>query len=202
MDQVRERIRTLNDELRRNLINGHAVITAGIAALGPEAVARIIKTIAVYDDFCRASDSYEEHDFGAFEADGQVILFKIDYYDKALVYHELRRSKIARNEFLTRPRRPITVVLDGVIQNYNIGAIFRLCDAFLVQQLVICGPARPPGGRFRNNQSADDAPRHWRISRPTHRDRVSHARPFGSDCSNRSSFPPDHACATAPRSDG
>jgi tRNA G18 (ribose-2'-O)-methylase SpoU len=26
-----------------------------------------------------------------------------------------------------------------VTQNYNIGAIFRLCDAFLVQQLVICG---------------------------------------------------------------
>jgi tRNA G18 (ribose-2'-O)-methylase SpoU len=29
-------------------------------------------------------------------------------------------------------------VLDGVTQNYNIGAIFRLCDAFLVRQLVIC----------------------------------------------------------------
>jgi tRNA G18 (ribose-2'-O)-methylase SpoU len=30
-------------------------------------------------------------------------------------------------------------VLDGVTQNYNIGAIFRLCDAFLVQQLIIYG---------------------------------------------------------------
>jgi 23S rRNA (guanosine2251-2'-O)-methyltransferase len=30
-------------------------------------------------------------------------------------------------------------VLDSVSQNYNIGAIFRLCDAFLVQELVICG---------------------------------------------------------------
>jgi hypothetical protein len=28
-----------------------AVITAGVAALGPEAVARIVKTIKVYDDF-------------------------------------------------------------------------------------------------------------------------------------------------------
>ena len=44
MDQVRERIRTLNDELRRNLPNCHAVITAGIAALGAEAVARIVQT--------------------------------------------------------------------------------------------------------------------------------------------------------------
>ena len=50
------RIRALNDELRRNLPSGHAVMTAGVAALGPEAVARIVKTIAVYDDFCHAKD--------------------------------------------------------------------------------------------------------------------------------------------------
>jgi hypothetical protein len=58
---------------------------------------------------------------------------------RALTTSELRRTKPSRDEFLTQPRRPITVVLDGVTQNYNIGAIFRLCDAFLMQQLVICG---------------------------------------------------------------
>ncbi len=75
------RIRALNDELRHNLPNAHAVITTGIAALGPDAVARIVKTIAVYDDFCHANDPYEEHDFGSFEADGHLIFFKIDYLD-------------------------------------------------------------------------------------------------------------------------
>jgi hypothetical protein len=87
MDQVRERIRALNDALRRNLPNGHAVITAGVAALGSEAVARIFKTVAVYEDFCHADDPYEEHDFGALEVDGRVIFFKIDYFDKALTHH-------------------------------------------------------------------------------------------------------------------
>jgi tRNA G18 (ribose-2'-O)-methylase SpoU len=58
---------------------------------------------------------------------------------RALTTAELRHDKLTRDEFLRRPRRPVTVVLDGVSQNYNIGAIFRLCDAFLVQQLVICG---------------------------------------------------------------
>ena len=58
---------------------------------------------------------------------------------RALTTPELRNTKPTGDEFLRQPRRPITVVLDGVTQNYNIGAIFRLCDAFLVQQLVICG---------------------------------------------------------------
>ena len=87
MTLTTNRIRALNDELRRNLPHGHAVMTTGVAALGPEAVARIIKTIAVYDDFCHANDPYGEHDFGCFEADGHKIFFKIDYYDKNLTYH-------------------------------------------------------------------------------------------------------------------
>jgi Protein of unknown function (DUF3768) len=82
-----DQIRTLNDNLRRNLSEGTAVITPGVAALGVEAVARIVKTITVYDDFCHANDPHEEHDFGAFEAEGQVIFFKIDYYDKHLRNH-------------------------------------------------------------------------------------------------------------------
>ena len=81
------RIRALNDELRHNLPNAHAVITAGVAALGPDAVAQIVQTIAVYDDFCHANDPYEEHDFGSFEVEGHVIFFKIDYFDKAGAFH-------------------------------------------------------------------------------------------------------------------
>ena len=65
-------IRALNDELRQNFATGTALMTAGIAALGGETVARIVKTIAVYDDFCHANDPYEEHDFGSFEVDGAL----------------------------------------------------------------------------------------------------------------------------------
>jgi hypothetical protein len=53
-----EAIRALNDELRQNLTVGTAFITAGVAALGAEAVERIVKSIAVYDDFCHANDPY------------------------------------------------------------------------------------------------------------------------------------------------
>jgi hypothetical protein len=92
MDRKTARIRALNDELRQNFAGGIAVMTPGIAALGAEAVARIVKTVAVFDDFCHANDPHEEHDFGAFDADGHRVFFKIDYYDKTLTYHSPRPS--------------------------------------------------------------------------------------------------------------
>jgi hypothetical protein len=58
-----------------------------VAAPGRDAVAHIVKTIAVFDDFCHANDPHEEHDFGSFDADGHMIFFKIDYYDKSLTCH-------------------------------------------------------------------------------------------------------------------
>ena len=64
--------------------------------------------------------------------------------DRALTQPELRRSKPRRADFAAQPRTPITAVLDGVSGSYNIGAIFRLCDAFLVERLVICGSSCRP----------------------------------------------------------
>jgi hypothetical protein len=87
MEAKTDKIRELNDQLRQNFAGGAAVMTPGIAALGAEAVARIVKTVAVFDDFCHANDPHEEHDFGAFDADGQRVLFKIDYFDESLSYH-------------------------------------------------------------------------------------------------------------------
>jgi hypothetical protein len=56
MDPRTVRIRALNDELRQNLAGGVAVMTLGVSALGQEAVDRIVKTVAVFDDFCHAND--------------------------------------------------------------------------------------------------------------------------------------------------
>jgi hypothetical protein len=77
-------IRSLNDQLRRDFTSGMAFMTPGVAALGAEAAERIFRTISVYDDFCHANDPWSEHDFGAFEAEGETIFFKIAYYDKTL----------------------------------------------------------------------------------------------------------------------
>ena len=88
MDAKTARVRALNDALRQHLTGGRAVITPGVAALGQAAVARIVKTIAVFDDFCQANDPYGEHDFGAFEAEGRTIFFKVDLYEEPGVKSE------------------------------------------------------------------------------------------------------------------
>jgi hypothetical protein len=105
MEPKTARIAALNDVMRQNLIGGMAVITPGVAALGQEAVARIVKTIEVYDDFCHANDPHEEHDFGAFDADGKRIFFKINYFDKTLSMH----SPDASDPTVTK--RVITIML-------------------------------------------------------------------------------------------
>lgn len=86
MSQDTDRIRMLNDDLRQHLIGGGAVMTAGIAALGHEAVSRLVQTVGVFDDFCTADDPYGEHDFGAFDFDGTQVIFKIDYFDKTMSF--------------------------------------------------------------------------------------------------------------------
>src|ERR1700722_12513287 len=102
-----DQIRLLNDELRKNLIGGMAVMPPGVAGPGQEAVARIVKTIEVYDDFCHGNDPHEEHDFGAFDADGERIFFKIDYYDSTLTVH----SPDPSDPSVTK--RVITIMLAG-----------------------------------------------------------------------------------------
>ena len=87
MSSQTEQIRALNDQLRQKLTTGLAVITTGVAALGPQAVDRIVQTISVFDDFCHANDPHQEHDFGSFHAEGETIFFKIDYFDNSLSCH-------------------------------------------------------------------------------------------------------------------
>ena len=100
-----QRIRELNDELRQHLLGSFAVMTPGVAALGQQAVERIVQTISVFDDFCNANDPYEEHDFGSFKADGRTIFFKIDYYDKSMTYHSPNPADASVTE------RVITIML-------------------------------------------------------------------------------------------
>lgn len=105
MSKNSQTIARLNDELRKNPKGGIALITPGVAALGEEAVKNIFRTIAVFDDFCRENDPYSERDFGAFDASGERIFFKIDYYNLDMTGH----SPDPTNPTITK--RVITIML-------------------------------------------------------------------------------------------
>jgi tRNA G18 (ribose-2'-O)-methylase SpoU len=72
---------------------------------------------------------------------------------------DLRRSKSDRKAFAKMPRLPVTVVLDQVRHAYNIGAIFRLCDANLVASLIVAGTA--VNLRNRHLVRAAQGTQHW-----------------------------------------
>jgi hypothetical protein len=81
------RIRALNDALRTTLLGGKIMMTQGVSALSPPHIARLIDRLRTFDQFEEENDPYGEHDFGAFDEDGQKYFWKIDYYDPSLSYH-------------------------------------------------------------------------------------------------------------------
>jgi hypothetical protein len=78
-----DRVRALNDILRRTLSGGTLVLTAGIIALGRERQQLILDAMAAFDRFEPDDDPYGEHDFGALEAAGERVFWKIDCFDRS-----------------------------------------------------------------------------------------------------------------------
>jgi hypothetical protein len=87
------RIRELNDALRSarehpavRIATRELVITPGVADHGDDFIMRALETVRSYSDFSPSNDPYGEHDFGKFQLDGYLLLWKIDYYDTELEY--------------------------------------------------------------------------------------------------------------------
>lgn len=56
---------------------------------------------------------------------------------------DLHRMSV--DEFKSSTKIPLVVVLDNVRSLYNVGSVFRTCDAFRVSKIVLCGiSATPP----------------------------------------------------------
>ncbi|MFA6038988.1 MAG: RNA methyltransferase [Candidatus Peribacteraceae bacterium] len=63
---------------------------------------------------------------------------------------ELRETKTDRHSFSQVIRAPIYIVLDSLKSAYNVGSIFRLADALLINKLYICGDTIiPPNHKLR-----------------------------------------------------
>lgn len=77
-------IRDLNDDFRRTLKGGRVFMTSGVEALGVETVRRLFIRVKNFDAFCPDNDPYGEHEFGAFDHDGEKFFWKVDYYDATM----------------------------------------------------------------------------------------------------------------------
>lgn len=77
------KIRFLNDELRTSFRGGKIATTPGVLALGD--LPAILKQLREFSDFPPENDPHREHGFGAFKHDGQLLFWKIDYYDPELM---------------------------------------------------------------------------------------------------------------------
>ncbi len=77
-------IRALNDQLRRQHVGGHVMLTPGIRALGNAVVADLLAEIARFDGISAGNDPYEEHDCATLVSAGKRVIWKIDYYDRQM----------------------------------------------------------------------------------------------------------------------
>ncbi|MDZ4227759.1 MAG: TrmH family RNA methyltransferase [Candidatus Levybacteria bacterium] len=57
---------------------------------------------------------------------------------------ELRTTKSTDAERKHIKRNPIYIILDNVMDTYNIGSIFRLADAVAAEKVILCGETETP----------------------------------------------------------
>jgi 23S rRNA (guanosine2251-2'-O)-methyltransferase len=63
---------------------------------------------------------------------------------------ELRTQSVDVDAAKAIKKNPITIILDNVLDTYNIGSIFRLADAVAVEKVYLCGATEtPPNTRIK-----------------------------------------------------
>jgi 23S rRNA (guanosine2251-2'-O)-methyltransferase len=73
-----------------------------------------------------------------------------DYQDFRLGAKELRIKEAQENEKKLIKKNPVYIILDNVLDTYNIGAIFRLADAVAATKVYLCDQTEtPPNHRIK-----------------------------------------------------
>lgn len=62
--------------------------------------------------------------------------------------HRVKRNdelgRISIEEFKTHSKLPVTIVLDNVRSQHNIGSVFRTADSFIMERVILCGICATP----------------------------------------------------------
>ena len=85
---------------------------------------------------------------------------------RKLKLEELNRITI--DEFKETEKIPLVVVLDNVRSQNNIGSVFRTSDAFLVEEIILCGiTATPPNTEIHKTALGAEDSVNWRYFEDT-----------------------------------
>ncbi len=72
-------------------------------------------------------------------------------------------NRLSVEEFHEAEKIPLTVVLDNVRSQHNIGSVFRTCDAFRVEEILLCGiTATPPNAEIHKTALGAEDSVQWR----------------------------------------
>ena len=69
-------IKSLNDNFRKSFNGGNVLLTTGINAKRQEEIAEILNQVRCFNNFTKANDPYNEHDFGSFDYNGEKYIGK------------------------------------------------------------------------------------------------------------------------------
>ena len=85
---------------------------------------------------------------------------------KKLKNKDLQRINI--QEFKSAEKTPITIVLDNVRSALNVGSVFRTSDAFLIENIILCGiTATPPNKEIRKAALGASDSVNWEFEKNT-----------------------------------
>lgn len=93
---------------------------------------------------------------------GQIIIFNSQFESmRKLKVTEMNRLTV--DEFKSSEKMPLIVVLDDVRSLYNVGSVFRSCDAFRVEAVWLCGiTACPPHAEIHKTALGAEDSVEWR----------------------------------------
>ena len=80
----------------------------------------------------------------------------------------IEMNRLSLEEFKEAEKLPLIVVLDDVRSLYNVGSVFRTCDAFRVEAVYLCGiTACPPNAEIHKTALGGEDSVAWRYFEKT-----------------------------------
>lgn len=100
---------------------------------------------------------------------------------KRLNAKQLRISKPSEEDLQLIKRHPIYIILDNVLDTYNIGAIFRIAEATACTEMLLCGGTEtPPSSRIHKAAVGTEEWVAWRYF-PTAVEAINELRKMNKD---------------------